>query len=285
MPLVSSPTRSGTTSPRAPDVVAVAPAAHDSEYPECTALPAVRVPARGDRRGRYPATHATDHQPSQPNPHRGGRLGCPESLRQRRCSCDDSAVVQLKRSLGTGSLARRGALVGLTAACLFASTPAAASRAASPSPLVIRAGSSLTLYSFAEQEQFVNNQDDRSRGEGHNPFGTYGDVSPPVQELRNGPFPGDTTFVSFNIYATPSLKHKVGSAVFTCQYNFNKNAFCDAAFQLSGGTLIAEGSFDFDATTFTLAITGGYGSYGNITGSVAGNPSAHHAQRLSFRFD
>jgi hypothetical protein len=144
----------------------------------------------------------------------------------------------------------------------------------------------LTLYSVTEQEQFVNNQDDRARGEGHNPFGAYSDVSPAVTKPKGGPFPGDEALFSFNVYRNADLKTRAGSAIFTCQYNFGKNAFCDVSFQLiDRGTLIAEGAFNFDAARFTLAITGGYGGYSDVTGEVVATPSAHHAQQLNFQLD
>jgi hypothetical protein len=144
----------------------------------------------------------------------------------------------------------------------------------------------MILYSVTEQEQFINNQDDRARGEGHNPFGSYSDVSQAVTKPKAGPFPGDEALFSFNIYKKPDLTLRAGTAIFTCQYNFAKNAFCDVSFQLNnGGTLIAEGAFNFDASRFTLAITGGYGKYTDVTGELEASPSPNHAQRLSFMLD
>ena len=93
------------------------------------------------------------------------------------------------------------------------------------------------------------------------------------------------TLYSFNLYSNPSLKKRAGSAIFTCQYNFDRNAFCDVSFTLRGGdALIASGAFNFAATRFSLAVTGGYGKYVATVGSVLGTPSAHHAQKLSFTF-
>jgi hypothetical protein len=183
---------------------------------------------------------------------------------------------------GIGSSGRR-LLLGkacLTGVTLFAFGAMSASAGAASGQ------QRLTLYSITEQEQFVNNQDDRARGEGHNPFGAYSDVSPAVTKPKGGPFPGDEALFSFNVYRSADLKTRAGSAVFTCQYNFGKNAFCDVSFQLvNGGTLIAEGAFNFDAARFTLAITGGYGRYSDVTGEVVATPSAHHAQRLNFQLD
>jgi hypothetical protein len=53
----------------------------------------------------------------------------------------------------------------------------------------------------------------------------------------------------------------------------------------SGGTLIASGAFNFTASKFSLAITGGYGAYVNKRGSLTDVPSVNHAQKLSFQFD
>jgi hypothetical protein len=181
----------------------------------------------------------------------------------------------------TGRASRRLAgLLGLAAcaACVALLT-------AGPGSAEARAASQkLTLYSVAEQEQFVNNEDDRARGEGQSPFGNFSDVTPIVAPVK-GPFPGDEALFSFNIYKTTALNARAGSAIFTCQYNFGANAFCDVSFQLNnGGTLIADGAFNFDAANFTLAITGGYGTYSNVsTGLVEVSPSAHHAQQLVFR--
>jgi hypothetical protein len=146
----------------------------------------------------------------------------------------------------------------------------------------------LVLYATAEQEQYVNNSDSLQRGEGNNPFGNYKDLEPLANKNANGPFPGDEALFSFNLYSGPSLAKRVGTALFTCQYNFNKNAFCDASFQMtSGGTVIASGAFNFTASKFSLAITGGYGAaaYVNKRGSLTDVPSPNHAQKLSFQFD
>ncbi len=143
----------------------------------------------------------------------------------------------------------------------------------------------MTLYATAEQEQYVNNSDSLTRGAGNNPFGNYKDLEPLANKNAAGPFPGDEALFSFNLFTGPDLKKRAGSAIFTCQYNFNKNAFCDASFHLnSGGTLIASGAFNFTASKFALAITGGYGAFLNKRGSMTDVPSANHAQKLSFEF-
>jgi hypothetical protein len=140
----------------------------------------------------------------------------------------------------------------------------------------------LIIFSVAEQEQFTNHQDDRIRGGSKNPFGNFNDVTASTK-TGAGPFPGDQAVFSFNLYADPLLKRRIGTASFTCQYNFAKNAFCDASFQLPGSsTVIANGSFNFESSRFTLAVIGGAGTYLAASGVLTETPTANHAQRLVF---
>ena len=90
---------------------------------------------------------------------------------------------------------------------------------------------------------------------------------------------------SFGLYTNPDRKTSVGSAIFTCTYNFNRHAFCDASYQLSGGVLLGAGAFNFNAGTFAVAITGGTGKYAAATGDISATPAAKHSQRLAFIID
>ena len=129
----------------------------------------------------------------------------------------------------------------------------------------------------------MNNADGRQRGKGPNPFGTYTDLAPGTTPESKGPFPGDAADYSFNLYSNADLKTRVGTAIIVCQYNFARNAFCDESFQMTDGdTLLAAGAFNFDASVFTLAITGGFGKYNRVKGEVTTTPSVHHAEKLSF---
>ncbi len=139
----------------------------------------------------------------------------------------------------------------------------------------------IDVYSAPAQETFVANADDEARGAVNNPFGTH-NGSPAASEKTNGPFAGDEALFSFDVYTTPGLQSKAGSAVYTCWYYFNKNAFCDASFQLKGGTLIAAGTLNFEGKAFALAITGGYGKYTRATGDVEATASGKNAQHLAF---
>ena len=165
------------------------------------------------------------------------------------------------------------------AICLLAAATLAA--AAATGPAAAAGPTKLAIYSAPANETFVANADDEARGSANNPYGTH-THSASVSEKNNGPFAGDEALFSFDVYSSPSLATKIGSAVYTCQYYFNKNAFCDASFQLKGGTLIAAGALNFTAKTFALAVTGGYGTYAGATGDVEASPSGKGAQRLVF---
>jgi len=141
----------------------------------------------------------------------------------------------------------------------------------------------LSLYSVATAEQYINNEDDRARGQGNSPFGNYKDTSAVAKQTGNGPFAGDATFFAFDVYKAPSRMTKVGTATFTCQYNFNKNAFCDAVYTLKNGTLYGAGAFNFNATAFSLAITAGNGAYTGKTGQMIATPGPNHSQHLIFK--
>ena len=156
---------------------------------------------------------------------------------------------------------------------------------ASSSPKQTTGLQTFTVYSIPTHEAFVANADDEVRGDVSNPFGTH--ISRKASGLSNldekqGPFPGDEALFSFSVFKTGSLETSVCSAVFTCQYYFDKNAFCDVSFQMNGGTLMGAGAFNFNASKFAIAITGGYGKYSGATGDVQATPSGKLAQRLNF---
>ena len=141
---------------------------------------------------------------------------------------------------------------------------------------------SVTAYSAPTHETFVNNDDDEARGGVNNPFGTHNTQAGPNNENLEGPFAGDEAFFSFNTYGTQTLTKTTGNAVFTCQYYFFKNAFCDASFTLKNGTLIAAGALNFASQSFSLAVTGGTGAYTGLSGAVNVTPSGKNAQKLDF---
>lgn len=168
----------------------------------------------------------------------------------------------------------------LLAACIAGGALSAAAAASGPSSP--GKPQQISVYSASTAETFVDNNDDEARGAVNNPFGTH-DKAAASKEQGDGPFPGDQAVFTFQLYANAKLDTALGSAVYTCQYYFDKYAFCDASFRLKDGTLIAAGTLNFNGQTFALAVTGGYGRYAGAEGDLEASPSGKHAQRLVFR--
>jgi hypothetical protein len=144
-------------------------------------------------------------------------------------------------------------------------------------------GTHMTLYSVAVAEQFLNTQDDRQRGVGSNPFGNYKDTTPTTKPKTNRPYPGDYTMLSFDIFGSQSLKKRVGTATYTCQFAFDQRAVCKATYELGGGTLLGIGIVDFTKPKFALIVTGGTGTYYARKGDMTSAPLAgSKAQQLEF---
>jgi hypothetical protein len=169
----------------------------------------------------------------------------------------------------------RPAILALAAGLALGATATASGANAAHS------GSTITLYSVATSEQFINNADDRARGKGNNPFGNYKDVAAAVKESGNGPFAGDEAIYTFNVYSNANLKQQAGTGTYTCFYDLDKNAFCDVSYALKGSTLLGSGEFNFKATKFVLAVLGGTGRYSSAAGQLLVVPSKDHAQRLT----
>lgn len=152
----------------------------------------------------------------------------------------------------------------------------------------------LVLYTAPLHEMFVNNDDDEERGDINNPFGTREGTAPATggddekkedEQAKGGPFPGDAALFSFAVYRGKSLSGRAGTAVFTCQYAFGKNAYCDVSVHLGGSMLFGAGAFSFSATRFAIAVTGGSGKYAGATGELRATPNGKHGQRLTFVLD
>jgi len=198
------------------------------------------------------------------------------SLSLRSRSEEDELQVQRRsdRRLVGRRLGLRAVVVGLGCVVLLAGVgPAAARTGVARSSA---AGRALTLYAVPSAFQYDNFADDRTRGEGHNPFGNYRTsyLPPPTNELSYGPFVGDEAFIDFNLYTDTSLKSAAGSAIDVCEYGFGRIAYCSATYQLTGGTIVGFASYGFNASTYTLAVTGGSGAYRGTKGLVTLTASA-----------
>jgi hypothetical protein len=145
----------------------------------------------------------------------------------------------------------------------------------------------LTIFAVPTSVQFMNHADDRLRGMSTNPFDVATSlviVSGGV-EKKGGPFPGDDVLYSFRLYSSPKQQKRLGSAIFTCYYNFSKQAICNSYFELDGGLIVASGSVAFNSTRFTLSITGGTQSYLGALGQVTSRPSAENAERFDLQVE
>ncbi len=104
-------------------------------------------------------------------------------------------------------------------------------------------------------------------------------------EDKGGPYPGDAAFFSFSLYSDPAFKHPVGSAIYTCFYYFDKNAFCDTTYQLTHGVVVGGAALVFNATTFKVAAIQGTGSYAGDLGQILETASGSgntQGERLQF---
>ena len=100
------------------------------------------------------------------------------------------------------------------------------------------------------------------------------------KEKGNGPFPGDDILYGFKLFSDPKRTKPIGTAMFTCYYQFAKRATCDSYFDLARGVLLASGQVPFGANRFALGVTGGTRAYFGALGQVNSVPAAGNALRF-----
>ena len=143
----------------------------------------------------------------------------------------------------------------------------------------------LTVYALATRAQFTNHADDRQRGLASNPFNVDTKKIPNILKQNGkgkGGHAGDRAIYAFKLFGDPAMKKRIGSAVYTCTFNFGNQAFCQASFQLNGGAIYASGPADFNSTALTLAVSGGTGAYLALRGQVSSAAHSSNAHRLTF---
>jgi hypothetical protein len=180
-------------------------------------------------------------------------------------------AVPLGRS-ATGRAAFLAAAIGL----IVASVSAAAAGATG--------NRTLTIYSVATGVQYINTADDRARGQVNNPLdSTANKLAPKSSGKGNGPFAGDIAVYALKLYSNRTLKRPAGSAVYTCYFNYDQRALCQAYYKLStGGTLVASGPVDFKTSGFTIVVTGGTSKYLGARGEAKVAPAPKGAQKIDF---
>ena len=126
------------------------------------------------------------------------------------------------------------------------------------------------MYSVATGLQYINSADDSARGHVNNPFDSATNkLAPKSSGGGDGPFAGDIAVYSVDLYSDSTLKRHAGSGVYTCYFNYDQHALCQAYYKPSaGGTLVASGPIDFKTSGFTIVITGGTKKYLGVRGEV-----------------
>jgi hypothetical protein len=177
---------------------------------------------------------------------------------------------------------RASLVVAVAAGLVFASV---ASAGASPAGRA-SAQRVLTLYSVATGLQYINSADDSARGKVNNPLGNSANALEPRGAGGNGdgPFAGDIAIYSVNLFSDSTLKQHAGTGVYTCYFNYDQHALCQAYYQpKAGGTLVASGPVDFKTSGFTIVITGGTNTFLGARGEVNVGPSMKkNTQRVDF---
>jgi hypothetical protein len=143
----------------------------------------------------------------------------------------------------------------------------------------------LTVYSVATGLQYINSQDDSARGHVNNPLNsTANKLAPKSSGGGDGPFAGDIAVYSVDLYSDSTLKRHAGSGVYTCYFNYDQHALCQAYYEPStGGTLVASGPVDFNKSGFTIVITGGTNTYLGARGQVDVGPAMKkNTQKVDF---
>jgi hypothetical protein len=156
--------------------------------------------------------------------------------------------------------------------------------AATASPSAVAASArSLTIFTVASGMDFINTADDRARGAKNNPFDAATNrLRPNLRETGNGPFAGDVAVFNFDLYASRALRKRIGSASYTCYFNYERHALCRAYYELRSGTLTAAGPVDFNKTGFRMVVTGGTRRYLAARGQLSSVQANANAQRVYF---
>jgi hypothetical protein len=141
----------------------------------------------------------------------------------------------------------------------------------------------LTVYSVATGLQYINTADDRARGKVNNPLDSTATKLAPKSSGRNGPFAGDVAVYALRLYSDAAAKRPVGSAVYTCFFNYDRHALCQSYYKFkAGGTIVGSGPVDFKISSFTIVVSGGTGRYLGARGEASAIAARGNAQRIVF---
>jgi hypothetical protein len=207
----------------------------------------------------------------------------------RRLSPVRAAVFSL-RGAGANVAARRASVLVAVVGLVCASVSVAAAGTTTGSRMTVTRV--LTMYSVATGLQYINSADDSARGKVNNPLDRVANkLAPKNSGGGDGPSAGDIAVYAVSLYSDVALKRPAGSGVYTCYFNYRQHALCRAYYKTrAGGTLVASGPVDFNASGFTIVITGGTNTYLGARGEVivatvknaVGAAKKKGAQRVDF---
>lgn len=142
----------------------------------------------------------------------------------------------------------------------------------------------LTVYSVATGLQYINTADDRARGHVNNPLDSTANKLAPKSSGGKGPFAGDIAVYALRLYGNSELTRPAGTAVYTCYFNYDRHALCQAYYKLkAGGTLVASGPIDFNSSSFTIVVSGGTKKYLGVRGEAKVVAAPGNAQKIDFQ--
>jgi hypothetical protein len=155
----------------------------------------------------------------------------------------------------------------LVAAAVFATSAVAVSAA--------NRARTLVFYAKVQQQQFINHADDRARGNAINPFNADTKLPPPqgANTGKKGARAGDNALFSFKLFTDPGLTKSIGTATYSCTFNFAQQATCNVNIELTNGSMIASGPADLESGQFALALIGGTDHYLGARGQLTSTPT------------
>jgi hypothetical protein len=167
--------------------------------------------------------------------------------------------------------------VAVTAiAAVSVAAPAALARPQTPRSFV--------FYGKPTRAQFIDHADDRARGNFTNPFADILPTPRSANSGKHGARAGDQALFSLNLYSDAKLTRLVGTAAYSCTFNFGGQAICEDQFELHDGTMIAMGPTDLRGSELILPVSGGTGRYAGAHGQLTSTSAGKKKNTQIIRF-
>lgn len=187
---------------------------------------------------------------------------------------------------GLGAVAAAAIVVGIASCGAGKPDRSPAATRTAPAGAAATPSRSFVVYGKPKRAQSVNHADDRARGDTLRSFNADGLPTPPsANSGKKGERAGDNALITIVLYADRNLTRVVGTATYSCTFNFDQEAVCDGQFQIGAGTIIALGPSKLDARETVLAVTGGTGRYAGAHGQVTSTRATGSDNTQTFRFD